>query len=299
MAKLTLKPLYKKLIVAASIVFILIMPLFVYNTRSPVLIVADISSIPLYGETRILSETRKASLALFRKVRAVTVADDASNDIIRFAIAEVSFRPYCVIFPLRFIHTARLYRENNPQVSVVLLIGRYDKEAVFFVTDGEPNDYFIYNTNVDDEFHRVVMAASALDMGKNGKIAVFTDQSALPQTRNAFLQAIDNLEIPLETVFFNSFSQFYEIPDLSCAVLAGTGIEFLENNQDIPVIFLTWIDPSLIPDNVVVVVDDSPWVQAVHAARMADARDADGQIKSKFIVNKKYIDKETLRKLKK
>jgi hypothetical protein len=299
MAKFTLKPQYKKIIVAASIVFILITPLFAYFIRSPVLIVADISSIPLYGEARIRSETKKASLALFRKVSAVIVADNAGDDIIRFAVSEASSRPYCVIFPLRFIHTARLYHENNPQVPVVLLVGRYDKEAAFSAIDGDPNGYFIYKTNIDDEFYRVVMAASAIDMSKNGKIAVFTGQSALPQIRNAFLQAIDNLETPLEAVFFSSFSQFYEISDLSCAVLAGMGVEFLENNQDIPVIFMTWLDPSLIPDNVVIVVDDSPWVQAVHAARMAGASIANGQIKSKFIINKKNIDKQTLRKLKK
>jgi hypothetical protein len=297
--KLPFRPLLLKIIVAASIVFILMLPLFVYLVRSPVLIVADVSSIPLYGETRIRNETKKASLALFRKVKVVIIADNASNEIIRFAVSEASSHPYCIIFPLRFLYASHLYYENNPQVSVVLLAGRYNKETAFPLINGDQNNYYIYKTDIEDEFHRAAIAVAAIDMGKNGKIAVFLDQNVQQQAMNTFLQTINGLETPLETVFFSSFSQFFEIPDLSCAILAGTGIEFLENNQGIPVIFHTWVDPSLIPDNVVIMVDDSPWAQTIQAVRMVNASVVNGQIKSKFIINKKNIDKQTLRKLKK
>jgi hypothetical protein len=297
MAKLPLRPFLIKIIVAASIVLILMMPFFIYHVRLPVLIVADNSSVLLYGETRIRSERRRASLALFRKVSAIIVADNASDDIIRFAVSEVSASPYNVIFPLRYMNAARLYRENNPKVPVVLLEGRHSKDIPFSVIDVNSNDFFIYKTDINTDFQRIGMAASVLDMGKNGKIAVFMDQNIQQQAKDVILQAVKNMEIPLEIVFFSSFSQFYEIPDLSCAVLAGTGIEFLENNQDIPVILLSWIDLSLLPDNVAIIIDDSPWIQAVHAVRMVKANMTGGLIKSKFIINKKNINKETLHKL--
>jgi hypothetical protein len=294
-----LKKRVLKLVIPAIFLFILVLPVFVYIARSPVLIVTDISSVPLYGEARIRSETRKASIALFRKVRVVTVADNASNDMIRYAVSEASSHPNCVIFQLRFMYASRLYHESNPLIPVILLVGRYSLDTAFFASDNNQNSFFIYKTDLNDEFYRVFITASALDIRENGKIAVFLDQTIQSQAEDTIFQVIDNMETPIETFFFSSFSQFYEISDLSCAVLAGTGIEFLENNQDIPVIFLTWIDPSLLPDSVFIIVDDSPWAQAVQAVRMAGSSVVNGQIKSKFIINKKNIDKQTLRKLKK
>ena len=290
----------KKNIIAAGIIFIMFVVFFIFLARSPVIIVADHSSIQIYGEKRVSRELKLTSLVLFRRVRNVPVADEAGNDIIRFAIADVSAKPYCVIFPLRFVRAARLFHEDNPQIPVVLLEGRYLKDDIISVIGGDPNDYFIYKTDIDAEFHKAGLIAAALDAGKDGKVVVFLDQYMQTQAVNAFLQAINTKKAPIDAVFFTSFSQFYEISDLSCAVLAGKGIEFLESNQESPVIFFTWIDPSVLPENVVMVVNDSPWAQAVQAVRMVGSRSANGQLKSKFqIINRKNIDSKTLRKLKK
>lgn len=300
MLKLALKFQRKKLAIAAGFALILFTPFFIYLARSPVIIVTDQSSVPLYGEARIRRETRNASFALLRKVKTVSVADDAGNDIVRFAIAEASSSPYCVIFPLRFARAARLYRENNSKTPVVILQGKYENDDLISVIGGSQNDYFIYKTDIEDEFRKAGTAASILDMGKNGKIAVFLAQDIQSQAGNAFLRAVSRPDAPLDTLFFTSFDDFHEIPDLSCAVIAGTGIEFLGNNAGIPVIFLTWIDPSLMPYDVVVIINDSPWVQAVQAVRMTGIRAASGLIKSEFlIINNKNIDGGVLRKLKK
>ena len=298
--KVTLNSLQKKLIIAAGAVFVLFALFIVYQARSPVLIVSDFSSVTLYGKARVRSETRNASIALFRRVLNVSVADEASNDIIRFAVSESSSRPYCVIFPLRFARAARLYRENNSETPVILLEGRYGRDDTISAIGGSQNDYFIYKTDIDYDFQKAGMAAAALDMGKNDKIAVFLDQNIRSQAENSFLRTVNSPETRLDAVFFSSFDDHLEIPDISCVVFAGAGVEFLENNSNIPIIFFTWIDPSFLPDDVVIVIDDSPWAQIVQAVRMAGGRASQGRIKSKFhIVNKKIIDGKTLRNLRK
>jgi len=197
----------------------------------------------------------------------------------------------------RFAQAARLYRESNPQIHVVLLEGRNDEGSGLSSTGSSAGDFFIYKTDTESDFFRAGLAAAALDMDKNGIIAVFLESGIEKQAKEAFLRAINSLEKPLETRFFTSFSDFSEIPGLSCVVLAGAGAEYLEQENGVPVIFMTWIDPFLVPDDVAIVVDDSPWAQAVEAVRMVTAGIGQGQIRSKFYILKKNIDKEVLHKL--
>ena len=284
-------------VIVAVITLILLVPLIILEVRPPVLIVTDQAFLPLYGQTRIRRETLIATLALFRRVETVSVADDAGYDTVQFAVTGVSSRPFCVLFPLRFAQAARLYRESNPQIHVVLLEGRNDEGSGLSSTGSSAGDFFIYKTDTESDFFRAGLAAAALDMDKNGIIAVFLESGIEKQAKEAFLRAINSLEKPLETRFFTSFSDFSEIPGLSCVVLAGAGAEYLEQENGVPVIFMTWIDPFLVPDDVAIVVDDSPWAQAVEAVRMVTAGIGQGQIPSKFYILKKNIDKEVLHKL--
>ena len=289
----------KKLAILIGLALAVITPLIIFHARAPVLIVTEQSFIPLYGEARIKREILISSIILFRQIRPVVVADDAGFDIVPFAIAEVSSKPYCVLFPLRFIRAARLYRETNPGIPVVLLEGRHSADNSLYAIGGNPNDYFIYGTDIDNDFYRAGTAAAALNMDKNGKIAVFIDYSIDTSAREAFERAVNSNRPAPETLFFTSFSQFSEISDLSCVVLAGAGIEYLEKNEGIPVIFLSWIDPLMIPVDVILVINDAPWVQAVQAVRMAERSMEQGRIQSKFtIINDKNIDRKTLRFLK-
>ena len=121
----------KKLaIIAAAIVFVLAIPLIVFHARAPVLILTELSFILLYGEDRIRRESFNSSLALFRPVRAVIVANEAGDDIIQIAINDVSSRPFCVIFPFRFASAGVIYQEQNPDIRVVILAGRHSVENI-------------------------------------------------------------------------------------------------------------------------------------------------------------------------
>jgi hypothetical protein len=290
----------KPIIALLAAAFIALLTLIVYLARSPVLVVTDEAFVLLYGQSRIKSETKKASFSLFRKLRTVLIADDSGVDMVPIAINEVSTRPYCVLFPLRFAHAARIYREQNPEISVVILEGRYPdgENAVFSAAGINVNDYFIYKTDFDDEFLKAGLVAAALDNEKNGKIVVFMEPHIQIQARTVFLQALGSLNNPLDTRFYTSFSQFSEIPDISCAVLAGEGAGFFENNSDIPVVFFTWNNPVFMPPEVVLIVNDSPWIQAVGAVRMVSAGLKQGKIRSKYIVLKSQnIDTELLHKI--
>jgi len=270
-------------------------PLLIFNTRPPVLVVADMSFIQLYGEARMRRENFRSSLSLFRLVKTVAIADDSGDDIVQFAITEISSSPLCVVFPERFVSAARLYREQNPEIQVILLEGRLAGK-----TYSGLNDVFIYKTDIEADLYRAGITAALIDGGKNGKIAVFMNNQLQRQCKDVFLSAFERMEEPPEALFYTSYSQYSEIPELSCVVLAGIGTEYMENFSGIPVVFFTWIDPSMMPNDVVLVVDDSPWAQVREAVKMAAAGSEQGSIRSNFlIINEKKIDAKALRKIKK
>ncbi|MDR0302734.1 MAG: hypothetical protein LBI04_10545 [Treponema sp.] len=292
----------KTIITASSFAFTVLVVLIAFLARPPVLIVTDLSFAALYGENRIKLETAHSSLVLFRRVIPVAVADDAGDDIIDLAVAGASKNPFCAIFPLRFAQNARNYREKNPGIPVVLLEGRYPEEAnpASFAIGSSTDDYFIYKTEISADFYRAGLAAAILDAEKNERLAVLLEPNVQTQGREAFLKALNDAGSSLQTSFFTAYSQFTGNQNISCVVLAGIGADYLDKYFDIPVIFFTWIDPELIPLDVVLVFNDSPWVQAVPAVRMVAAGMTKGQIPSKILFTSgKGIGKDTARKLRK
>jgi len=304
------------LIIAASLALVLaaLVALTIYSTRPPVLIVTEQSFIELYGRKRLRNETLFSSFILFRPVKTVTIANEADDDIVPFAVAGISKKPYCVLFPLRFVQSAQLYRKKNPNIPVVVLEGRYpESENPSEKILGEnKSEYFIYKTDINNDFYNLGLAVSALkpkeelknddstfENEKNDKIIFFIDHN-LTQMKEIFLKGLYDRGILIETQFFNSFSQYSETSDLSCIILAGIGFEYLEKKTGVPVFSFTWVDPSLLPSDVVMIINDSPWAQARQAVRMVGAGEKSGFIKSEFMVlNKKKFDKNVIAFIKK
>jgi hypothetical protein len=291
-----------KLIVLACLALALAVPTLMLLCRPPVLVVSDFSLVSLYGPMRVRVENALSSLALYRPVKPVIIADDAGDDILIIALAKASSRPFCVIFSLRFASAAKQYREQYPEVPVVLLEGRYPaggaNPASFAISNNETDDYFIFTTDIDVDFYRAGLAAAVLDGEKNGNVSVFTETRVQAAARDAFTRALKEREKTMKPLFNTSISQLNNDSEMSCAVIAGPGIEFFDINSDTPVIFFTWLYPAVLADNAIVVFDDSPWVQAVPAARMAAARVMKGEIPSKpLVLPSKYADKDTLQQL--
>jgi len=298
------------IITAAVIIALLaVTPLFILNIRPPVLIVTEQSFIELYGKERIKDEAFFSSLALFRPVKTVAVANDAGDDIVPFAIAEKSIKPYCVLFPLRFTNSARLYRELNPDIPVVLLEGRSpeNENKAETILGEDKSEYFIYKTDINDDFYRAGLVIAALNPPqnqkddnsiteevKNDKIIVFLDRNLTPM-KDVFLRGLYDSGILLETQFFNTFSQYSEQSSLFCVVLAGIGAEFLDKKAGVPVISFTWLNPTMLPEDVVMVINDSPWAQARQAFKMVSAGEKSGLIKSEFLIlDRKKFGKDVI-----
>ncbi|MCL2184660.1 MAG: hypothetical protein FWB86_02230 [Treponema sp.] len=298
----------KKIIIIAAI-FVLtaaLIPYLIFKSRSVVLIVSEENFITYYGEDRMKTELKDISLKLFRPVKTVTVANDAGNDLAALAVTEISANPYCVLFPLRFARAAKYYIEQNPDIPVVILEGRFPENSTpssYGIGSGE-SDYFIYKTDIESDFYRAAGAALVLDNGQNGRIAVFLEPNILTQARTAFLQGlndfekINNSETVPETLFYTNFSHYSERTDLTCVILAGIGYEFLEKKSKIPLIIFTWLNPLYTPDSTAVIIDDSPYAQVLNAVNLVVAGEKKGKIPSKFqIKNMQDFDKGTLRKL--
>jgi hypothetical protein len=292
----------KTIIAAASLAFAALVTLAVFLARPPVLVVTELSFSWLYGKKRLKAETGRSSLVLFRRVKPVAVADEAGDDIVLAAVERASSKPHCVIFPLRFAQTARNYRVKNPDIPVVLLEGRYaeGENPASFAVGGNTEDYFIYKTDVSSDFYRAGLAAAIIDGEKNERMAVLSDSDIQIPAKEAFSKALNAVGKPPQASFYSAFSQFTGNQGVSCVVLAGTGVDYLEKYSGIPVIFFTWIDPELIPGDVVLVFNDSPWVQAVTAVRMVQSGLKNGQIPSKILfTGGKGMDRGTIRKLRK
>jgi len=304
----------KKIIITLSITLAVLTPVVIFNIRAPVLIVTEQAFIELYGKKRLQKEAFYSSVALFRPVKTVTLANDAGDDVVPFAVAEVSVKPYCVLFPLRFVKTVQLYKDLNPQIPVVVLEGRYPENdnPAERTLGANKTDFFIYKTNISDDFYRLGLVISTLkpvivpkkddsapETEENRKIAVFFDYN-MSQMKDIFLKGLYDSGNLYETRFYNYFSQNTNLSDLSCVILAGLGYEYLEKKTGAPVVCFTWIDPFLLPSDVVLVVNDSPWAQVKQAVKMVEAGEKTGFISSEFrILNSKKFDKGVISLIKK
>lgn len=282
--------LYKKQFIIAAAVILSVLTIFlIFQTRSPVLIVSEEAFIALYGKKRIKTDIFRDSLSLFRRVKMVVVANDAGEDIVPHAITEISSNPYCVLFPFRFTRSAKLYIEQNPEVPVILLEGRN--------TGNVTGIDIKFKTDLENDFLKAGLAASLI--ADEGKIAVFLENSIEKQGKEAFLKGLGE-EKKANAFFYTNFSNYKQIPELSCAVIAGIGGEFMEGNAEIPVIFISWLDPVYFPSNVIMVIDDSPLAQVREAVKFCLAGEKEGLIKSRIhVLDSKIIDMKLLRKIQK
>jgi len=464
----------------------------IYNSR-PVLIVSEQIFLSLYGEDRVKRENLISAITLLRTVKTVSVANDAGDDIVSLAVTEVSAQPYCVIFPLRFAMAAKIYREENPDIPVIILEGRYPVNArpSSFALGNNASDYYIFKTDIETDFYKAGIAAAVIITPQkteesaeqpvpagggleeslrpvdenqpkkqififwgesvkaasklfkeaigdfilertpvfSGQIAINNEQltinseqltinneqlimnsdqsiegseqltenseqltgnseqltengeqsegSSEQLTENSeqlkesgeqsegsdekvaesggreerqrenrlSAEALESEELPAgesetdagngefaaeseedteeeetveETVqdeessdddfnpllpeirVFSTFLEYKDTPELACVVMVDGGSDFFDKKSGIPVIAFSWLNPGLMPDEAVLIIDDSPWVQVVRIVKMVKNKVQYGVIASKFhFLNKNIFNRETIRKIKK
>jgi len=298
----------KKLIIIIIVTFalILIISAVIYFARSPALLVTEQSFISLYGIERFRNDINRVSFSLFRQVKIVEVANDAGDDIVQFAVSDVCEKPFCVFFPRRFARSANFYSEQNPGIRVAVLEGKYPEPSSL---NADNENFFNYRTDLESDFYKAGIVAAIFADNLNGNIAVLIEPEQNSAygfiAREAVLRGISDhclaSKVPVhEAFFYTNSAGIPENAEISCVVIAGTGWEFLDKRKNIPVIMFTWLDPFVVPSDVVMVIDDSPAAQIRQAAAFISAGKTDERIPSKFYVfNRSFYDRGIFLKIKK
>lgn len=286
----------KKYGILAGCFIILIILSLVFVLRDPVLLVTDLPFTALHGVWRARQRQILASLVLFRRVQAVTVADGVGSDVLVLSIEDTSSRPAYVLFPRRYREAAGRYHEQFPHIPVVLLDGRLSRAD----QAGKNGEILVYNTDREMDFYRAGLCAGIIGGAGEGEIVLFQDPSIMPEDREAFSRGLKE-QIPEKTALFLSMNAVMpNTGGLACLVLAGAGGENLEKNLTDPVILFSWLDPALTAQETAVIFDDSPWAMVIPAVKMAAKKQAQGKIPSQALVfSERIADNDIFHKLKK
>jgi hypothetical protein len=221
--------------------------------RPPILIVTDASFLQLYGSRHLKQENRRAELKLFRQLIPVIVDEGAGPDLVASA-AEDAFRlPWAVFFPYRYLEGARLYKEKNPDVPVLVAGRPASKEA------GDSVITFVA-ADAKADLYRAGLCAALLAGEK--KVLIF-DAGLFPdEYRESFREELITRGFFEEPVFQRPSTNYPSYPEIGCIIATGPAAGFMEQDLEIPVILFSWTDPAITPRTVKIVFDDSPWVLA-------------------------------------
>ena len=261
-----------------------------FFSRPPALVVTDIPFAELYGQRRIRAGQARASAALFRRVRPVMIADDASPDMLIAAIRAASERPAVVMFPRRFAAAAERFHREFPETPVALFRGNVPASQLpsggglfaVFGTDG-----------ATDLFRAGLMAGIAGSAARGGEggagsrgmtHVLWQGRFVGPRGRELFAAAAAEADPGSSAAFVSSAAHMPDMAAVSSMVLAGAGADFLERSRGAPVILFSWMDPALAPDAVVAIFDDSPWALAVQAARLSARGEFSAEIPSRALI---------------
>ena len=262
----------------------------VFLSRPPVLVVTDIPFAALYGENRIRMRRIFASASLFREVRPVLIADDASPDILIAAIMSASENPFVVLFPRRFSAVAERFHGEFPEIPAVVFRGAVPA-AQMPTGNGILN---VYGTDRATDLFRAGLFAGIIgstrltgeeddNLGQRTHV-LLQDRFVNHEGRTLFSGAVMGLDSDSAVVFVNSAAEMPDMRRVSSMIMAGAGADLLERNPGVPVILFSWLNPDLTSREVVVMFDDSPWAMVVPATRMAARGEAAGLIPSKPLI---------------
>ena len=261
----------------------------VFLSRTPVLVVTDIPFAALYGENRIRMRQIFASAALFRQVRPVLIADDASPDILIAAILAASEDPFAVLFPRRFASVAERFHREHPEIIAVVFRGAVPA-AQMPTGNGILN---VYGTDRGVDLFRAGLFAGIIGSTKpvgeeenpgQRTHVLLQDRFVNHEGRTLFSGAARTLDPDSAVVFVNAAAEMPDMRGVSSMVLAGAGADLLERNPGVPVILFSWLHPDLTSREVIVMFDDSPWAMVVPATRMAARGVAEGVIPSNPLI---------------
>jgi hypothetical protein len=256
-----------------------------------VLLVTDVSFDSLYGPSRAHLGALEGALRLGRRLIPVLIAETAGPDLAAMTVGAVVSSPYAVLFPYRYYDGALRYKEEFPEVPVLVLGGRTGEIA--------PETGLVpVFTDRDTDFYRAGLCAALLAREeKNGNVLVYGDGTLSGGERQAFLEGLRAQGFIKTPIYLGLNSEYTDFAGVSCAVLAGPASRFLAENRKIPVLLFSWVDPAITPFEVKVIFDDSPWVLAVGAVKTVEEERGDASFPSRPTVLRGRYGKELSEKL--
>jgi len=289
----------------------------IFCIRPPVLVVTDVPFLLLYGKSHLRQQQIAASLALFRRVKPIMVADGAGSDVVSIAIQGAARQPSCVLFPRNRTDAALRFHEQFPETPVVLFRGLVPVSEM-----PSPNGFLcVYGTNRSIDLYRAglfagilgkIPAKSVKKVKKQDESAEFSapsgsktyvlwqDSHVQTMERDLFSRGIREKDPESVIIFANFINDMPDMGIISCAVLTNAGAEYLGKNPRMPLILFSWLNPEFAAREIVVLFDDSAWALAVPAVRMAVRQQAEGTIPSKpLIFSAKIANNSVFRTLKK
>ena len=277
----------KKLILFFALCSLLfIIPIAVYMSRSPVLIVTDASFYQLYGSQRIKQQRQKTSRQLFRRFIPVYVAESAGPDLVAIAAGEAFDRPHAVIFPHRYQEGAAIYSENHPEVQVF----------VFGGLRSEDNEPFIrVRTDTVLDLYRAGLGAALLAEDKG--VLFISEGSLADEYREAFQAGLRDGGFLDDPVYIGLFTYYMAYDLKGCVVAAGPASYYFEASYNIPTILFSWANPGLSPNIVKLIFNDSSWALAARALKTRLPAQGDMFLGSEPMVLKDRMDRRTYRML--
>jgi hypothetical protein len=298
-------------------VFVLILALLAYLffTRNPVILVSDSSFAVLYGRQRARVMRAVLFLRLFRPVKTVSVAANAGSDMVSLAVWDASKQPFAVFFPYRYYEGALRYAQDHPGVQAAVFAGRQNMPPGYGSGQADsPPAVAWFSTDSRTDFYRAGYCAGALAVPEDRikqafemeqrTILVFQDNvHGQDREQEAFLLGLEayrkdisdlvtgvtggaNAPFPGIPHFAGADWEFFgrdnpdDVAGLACAVISGKGDAFFQANLAIPLVIFTWLDPAFLPDETVLVFDDSPWALIPQALDMLKTGRGSGAIPS-------------------
>jgi len=292
MKRIVIKPALKRIklftvpaVIVTAIAAAVAVTAAIYYGRAPVLVVTDTPFIELYGKERIRRQRTASSLALFRRVKPVIIADGASPDIIAEAVAEAARKPRCVLFPGYLARAAERFHLQFPETPAVIL-GGFSPPSDLPRPDGV---LCVYLTDLETDLYRAGLFAGLIGYKKNAPEAqktcfLWQERYIQAAEREVFSRGLRESDPAAVARFAGSASDIPDSEGISCVVLTLSGAEYMDRNAKIPLILFTWLDISMLPAETAAVFDDSTWALAVPSARMAAGGRAEGKIPSKPLV---------------
>ena len=225
-------------------------------------------------------------MQLFRQVIPVYVTESAGSDLIAIAVEDAFVMPEAVIFPHRYQEGARIYKENNPEIPVIVIGGSRPTEEEIF---------FRIQTDRTGDLYRAGLSAAFLagDLG----VLIFTDGSMIDEYRDAFREGLMERGFLDDPVFINANAVFTAYDDKGSIVVAGPEQQHFEYELDLPIVLFSWVDPRMTPPAVKIIFDDSAWTLAAEAFRALNSGETEVNLGSVTHIIRERLNRNDFRLL--